>query len=212
MDGCGGDLVRPDHFGGAQAATNHLIRGWGRTVYLFDSTEAISNAQTRRRGYERAMQDVGITNVEPYVLKLGIPESKASHDHIGAPWEAPLPYARRALAELEPPVPVVCADDFCAYAMYLAAEERGWRVGEQIAVTGFGDLALGEWVEPKLTTVGPYMARVARRGALLAIERAEGLVGAPLDLIIPVQLHRRESSVRATGTVAASRKIAAGIL
>lgn len=189
------DLVMPDHFGGFYSVTKHLIQHWGRDVYYFGTVNDVSAAGLRLKGYRKAMLDAGVADLDSYILKIGKSEIQSSHDNIEAPWMGALPYAMEQLAELEPPFALACADDFVAYATYIAGEQMGWKAGRDFGVAGFGDLPLCPLVDPPLTSVGPFIEAVTQRAAELAMMRIGGLETTAMKQVIPVSLDIRESSI-----------------
>lgn len=48
---------------------------------------------------------------------------------------------------------MLAANDLVAAGAVRGAAERGWRAPEDLSVTGWDDLSLGEWMTPSLTTV-----------------------------------------------------------
>ena len=64
--------------------------------------------------------------------------------------------ARRAIHDLSADTKVtavLAANDVVAAGAIRGATERGWRVPEDLSVTGWEDLPLGAWMSPSLTTV-----------------------------------------------------------
>lgn len=64
--------------------------------------------------------------------------------------------ARRELRELPADTGITAAladDDLLAAGAIRGAGERGWRVPEDLSVTGWDDLPLASWMKPALTTV-----------------------------------------------------------
>lgn len=187
------DTIMPDNYGGAYAATNHLLRIWQAPVYFLGLKDSPLSAVARFSGYCQAMYDAGFDSIDSYVIPIEGFEWQISHDNIMKPWLGALPTIQKAFKTIKPAA-VMCGDDYAAYAVYLAASEKGWQVGRDIGVTGYGDLPLGVLVSPKLTTVGSFMHRVAERAARLAIQRAEGFSAPPLAELIPTHVTIRESS------------------
>ncbi|WP_418275418.1 LacI family DNA-binding transcriptional regulator [Isoptericola jiangsuensis] len=58
---------------------------------------------------------------------------------------------------------VVAANDLLASAAIRGARERGWRVPDDVVVTGWDNNPLGAWLSPSLTTVQIDYARLGRR-------------------------------------------------
>ncbi|ATG53590.1 LacI family transcriptional regulator [Brachybacterium ginsengisoli] len=64
--------------------------------------------------------------------------------------------ARRTVLDLPSdtgPTAVLADDDLLAAGAVRGAAERGWRVPEELSVTGWNDLPLSAWMAPSLTTV-----------------------------------------------------------
>ena len=92
-------------------------------------------------------------------------------------WDPEL--ARRAVTELPASsgiTAVLADDDLLAAGAIRGAAERGWRVPEELSVTGWDDLPLGSWMRPSLTTVRIDHRRhgVELLEELLRVMRGEG--------------------------------------
>src|SRR5699024_6969542 len=57
------------------------------------------------------------------------------------------------LREAKPPQAVFCGNDPIAYGLYRRCHELGLRVPEDVAIFGFDDNPLNEWLAPWLSTV-----------------------------------------------------------
>jgi LacI family transcriptional regulator len=76
--------------------------------------------------------------------------------------------AAEALLALDPrPTAVFAANDYMAIGVMSALNEAGLRVPEDIAVTGFDDIAMARYLNPPLTTVRVDAYRLGER----AVER-----------------------------------------
>ncbi len=194
----GVDMVVPDHFSGAYAATTHLLEQWGGPVYYLGMHDKPTSARSRYMGYCNAMRSAGYASVDNYVIHAGVDEWEAARKFVDVPWEASLPISRELLASADRPLAVVCDGDYVAYALYIAACEAGLKIGEDLGLTGFSCRQLGALVKPQLTTVGPYVQRVAARATELAIHRAQGMDSAVSTELIPILLNVRGSSIKDT--------------
>ena len=61
--------------------------------------------------------------------------------------------AARALLNGDPPDAVFCANDLIALGFIDGVRAAGWRVPDDIAVVGFDDIPMSDWLGYKLTTV-----------------------------------------------------------
>ncbi len=72
---------------------------------------------------------------------------------------------RAILQEDEMPTAVICTNDYLAFGATVEARSQGFRVPDQISVTGFDDIELAAHSEPPLTTVA---VPAAETGAAIA--------------------------------------------
>ncbi|MEE1617685.1 LacI family DNA-binding transcriptional regulator [Brachybacterium sp. J153] len=96
------------------------------------------SSQRRREAYLHAVDDLGLRSAG--VIDCG--------------WDPEV--ARRTILELPADTAttaVLAADDVVAAGVIRGARERGWRIPEDLSVTGWDDLPLGAWMSPSLTTV-----------------------------------------------------------
>ena len=80
--------------------------------------------------------------------------------------------AVHAMPETGHPSAVIAANDLIAAGVVRAAHERGWRVPDDISVTGWDDLPLGRYLLPALTTVvvdHEHLGAVAMRRLIAAL-------------------------------------------
>ena len=139
--------------------------------------------EERHRGYCEALDAAGI----PYMPELELFE---------AGWE-PAGGGEMALKVLgrdDPPTAIMCGSDVLALGALKALRERGVRVPEQVAVTGFDDFLFSEYIDPPLTTVKVPGYEMGRAGAELLIGRFEGDEPAERQQVLPVELCLRASA------------------
>lgn len=100
----------------------------------------------------------------------------------------------RAITELEnKPDVVICGSDWIAQGIIVEATAAGWRVPDDLAVTGFGNLRMAGAMRPTITSVDVDGARIARETMRVLKAR---LAGQPVDTRIDVgfQIIARESA------------------
>ncbi|MES2460370.1 MAG: GntR family transcriptional regulator [Armatimonadota bacterium] len=132
-----------DDFAGGRAITEHLIAlGHRRIGFLTDEVFA-QTVQQRWRGYVQALENAGIA-AEPtcYGLFQGM-------------WNPPYSAQMRLLLEGagQPLTAVVCSNDTVALDFIHFLRREGYRVPEDVAVTGFGNLLPTSMEAMRLTTV-----------------------------------------------------------
>lgn len=90
---------------------------------------------------------------------------------------------RRLLAQAaRPPTAVICGNDVLAVGVIQAARAMGFRVPEDVSVTGFDDIDLASVIDPALTTVHVPHRRMGWRAADTLLDLQAG--GGPRESII----------------------------
>jgi LacI family transcriptional regulator len=90
------------------------------------------------------------------------------------------------------PRAILCANDQTALGVIYALTQRGIRVPQDVAVTGFDDVPVARHMHPPLTTVRQPMQELGARAFEALYSRINAAAGKP-DIVLPVQLVVRES-------------------
>lgn len=162
VSAAGGDLVHTDDIEGAREVTAHLIeRGYQHIAFVGGEETAVPTKE-RLEGFTEALRDADRPHVDGDVVF-------AEFTRDGG---------RRAAATLldraERPDAIVAANDLIAIGVLDAARERGLRVPEDLAVTGYDDIEAASLVSPSLTTVENPAREIGRACARLLLERLDG--------------------------------------
>ena len=139
-------------------ATEHLIRlGHERIGFLGTNWNNNLASSAKGKGYLLAMQKHGLT---PKLISDKTFPAKPTHrleEKIGDQFTG-----------------LVCRNDYTAIGACRGLREAGFRVPEDVAVVGYGDLEVGAYVTPALTTLAiPYEA-IAEAAMALMLEQLEG--------------------------------------
>jgi LacI family transcriptional regulator len=170
------DVVLSDNFGGARAATEHLIAaGHERIAFLGDRPE-LPTAAERLRGYRSALAAHGLA-ADPALVW--------SPD--GAGYEA----TRDLLARPDAPTALFTAQNLITIEAVRALHALG--VHREVALVGFDDVPLGDVVEPGLTVVAQDPIALGRTAARLLFARLDGEAGPSRRVVLPVTLIARGS-------------------
>lgn len=89
------------------------------------------------------------------------------------------------------PTVVLCGNDVLAVGALRAAQQRGLRVPQDIAITGFDDMEIGQIVTPALATVSVPHRKMGQQAAETLIAMLEG--AAPTSVKLPTKVIRRDS-------------------
>jgi LacI family transcriptional regulator len=122
-------------------------RGWDRIGFLgWPAGSPVGD--DRRRGWERATQDLGVHHPE-WSVETSQDVSRAAES------------AAQVIDRIGHGGAFVCASDVLAIGAWEVLAERGWRVGRDFALVGFDDSPLAASL--RLTSVRQPLAAVADR-------------------------------------------------
>ena len=191
------DLVSGDDLNGAARATRHLLDLGRRRVAVVVASPTSSH-NDRVAGYLHALHvaardaDGRAAELKPVVLYQG-------HD---------LP-TRDSYARLADQVRklrldgVVCYQDYTAMGLIIELLARGAKVPDDVAVTGFDDLPIGNLFTIGITTYTYPSEGMAEQAVRLMRERMKDPTRPPLKVVVPGRLIVRESSAGAAAHRAA---------
>ncbi len=147
-----------DQVEGARQATAHLLSlGHRRIAYVGSSFREHSSKQ-RRRGYEMALEEAGITTDPNLVV---IPQENRD-----------VTVGRRALEMLWPhnPTAIFAYNDLTAIGIMMAARDMGIRIPQDLSLVGFDNIEATEFVTPPLTTVHQPREAMGRAAMNMALD------------------------------------------
>ena len=135
-------FVDVDAIIGAETAVSHLLEiGHRRVGMITNAPLSYTSAQQRKTGYAAALEKKNIV-VESALIKEGnYTPASGYHAMIDLLKESPRPTA------------VFVASDVVAAGAILAAKRAGWRIPEDLAIVGFDDIPMAEYLDPPLTTI-----------------------------------------------------------
>jgi LacI family transcriptional regulator len=133
--------VTPSEVLGGRIATERLIRAGHQRIGLIEGEAWMDAMRDRLKGYRQALSSHEI----PFDAALVRPGN----------WEPSAGYEQaRALMSLpDPPTAIFCANDLMALGCFEALKELGRRIPDDIAVIGYDDREIAQFMRPALTTV-----------------------------------------------------------
>jgi DNA-binding LacI/PurR family transcriptional regulator len=175
--------VSVDHEAAAILAVRHLIGLGHERIALVGRAEdpfASDAPDARQRGYRAALLEGGIRLRPEYERATEFsPEAGAAA-------------MDRLLALKRPPTAVFCGSDIQALGVLETARRRGRRVPEDVAVVGYNDVELAEYLG--LSTVRIPMRTMGRVGAELLLRGIEDPKRQAEHIRLPVELVVRRTS------------------
>ncbi len=163
---------------GAMKIVNHLIEAHGRRKIAFlAGPESEEDSYWRELGYREALSGHGIT-IDPHLISIGGFDTPTAQNSVtgliskGVHFDA-----------------IFAADDDSAIGAINALQYTDMRVPEDIAIVGFDDVYVSQYLSPPLTTVRVPIERAGHTAAqqlirLLHQEPVDPLVQLPTELIV----------------------------
>jgi LacI family transcriptional regulator len=170
---------------GAETAVSYLLdSGHQRIGMITNAPLSYTSAQQRRAGYVNALERKNI-EVESSLVKEGN-YTPASGYHA----------MKELLSETPRPTAIFVASDVVAAGSILAIRRAGLRIPEDVAIVGFDDIPMAEYLDPPLTTVRlpAFGLGWAAGERLIHLIRGEGLE--QNGLYLESQLLIRDSSLK----------------
>jgi LacI family repressor for deo operon, udp, cdd, tsx, nupC, and nupG len=173
-----------NHHGGLLAMEHLLARGHRRIAYV-TGPEDHSSDMERMGAYRQALEAHGLP-VEPGLILRGNGWPDGGRHAL-----------EKLMALTPPPTAVFCYNDMTAIGLMRSARVRGIRVPEALAVVGFDDIPLAEYVDPPLTTIAQPKVEMGQlaMGMLLNLMQSDLPASERLsDTVVQGQLIVREST------------------
>jgi LacI family transcriptional regulator len=135
-------------------------------------------------GFKRALDDCGVTPDRDFLLVDPMPRRFQELEEIRE--------KVRPLKRL--PTAFICANDRTAILLMKILREKGAKIPEDIAVSGFDNIFESEVVEPHLTTVNIFKEEIGRRAAEQLIWRLKNPERPAESVYIATEVVYREST------------------
>lgn len=183
------DRVMIDNVAAASEATRHLIALGRRRIGFAGHEQHGLTATSRLRiaGYQDALETAGITPDPSLMFATPAITSLDTAHAVGA-----------ALDGGARPDAIMCRDDLAAIGTLRALQERGIRVPDEVAVTGWDNIPMSAVTHPSLTTIAPDLDALVERALTLLTDRINGFDGMGRHEIVPHRLVIRESAPEAS--------------
>lgn len=167
---------------GAYLATSYLIKKRRTQPGYLRSAYPIGNFVERADGFYKAIRVNGMSTAKSLVHRL-TPSQEGAYADMKALLEAG-----------EKPADCYFADnDHIAIGAITALKEAGYRIPEDVAVVGFDDIPLCEYLDPPLTTIEVPRHIMAQTAVGRLIEMVESKQLHPVKIQIGVTLKKRKS-------------------
>lgn len=176
------DSVLINNVQGAYLAANHLIRTRKRQPGYLHSSYPIQNFEERADGFYKAIRSNGMSASRSLVHRLS-PSMEGAYADM-----------KELLEQGEEPANCYFADnDLIGAGAIRALKEKGYRIPEDVAIIGFDDMPLCNYMEPTLSTIRvpkQYMGELAAKRLAEIISNPHS---SPVKIEIQTSLVKRKS-------------------
>jgi LacI family transcriptional regulator len=174
--------VLPGDVLGGRAATDHLLKAGRRRIGFINGQQGVDAARDRLKGYRQALASNDIP-FDPALVRPGNWEPSAGYE-----------MTHELMALSDPPDAIFCANDMMALGCYDALRELGLVVPRDIAVIGFDDRDVAQYMHPPLSTLVLPLYEMGRVAVELVLDDAGGLHSSASAIKVECKLVEREST------------------
>jgi LacI family transcriptional regulator len=171
-----GDLV------GGRTATEHLIQAGRRRIGFINGQQGVDAARDRLKGYRQALASADI-GFDPDLVRPGNWEPSAGYE-----------MTHELMALANPPDAIFCANDMMAVGCYEALRELGRSIPEDVAVIGFDDREIAQFMHPPLSTLILPQYEMGRTAVEALLDALDGHGDAPSRTKVECELLPRQST------------------
>jgi DNA-binding LacI/PurR family transcriptional regulator len=194
----GANWVSIDRAEAARLAVRHLLDRGRRRIGLAVMTDTRPACLARRQGFEAVLAAHGLP-VDRELVFVGQNHGLdyPTHNRITRKWQFPaerMDCLIETLIDGQRADAIVAHDDYWAAALVRRLHRRGIRVPDDVAVVGYLNHYLADWVDPPLTTVDPRHRAAARIMTRMLESMVVGQRPPPGEVKIRPRLIIREST------------------
>ncbi|PWH15257.1 MAG: LacI family transcriptional regulator [Anaerolineae bacterium] len=176
--------VDVDGAAGTRQAVEHLLARGHRRIAALAWPETSRVGNDRLQGYFQAMQKVGITPCPKCLLR-----GEGTFD-VGREMTLRL----LDLPAEERPTALIALNDTMAIGAMYAARERGLEIGRDLAVIGFDDAPMVQYLYPPLTSIRQPIAQAGRKCVEMLVSLLEGKTLTEKHVLLAPRLILRASA------------------
>jgi len=177
------DYINSDDESGAYEAVKYLISVGHRKIAHLIGPSGCAASLSRLRGYKRALHEAGIKVPQHFVITGGSNLNSGYHT------------AKSLLSLKNRPTAIFAYNDLVAVGVFKASRELGLRIPDDIAVVGFDDIELAEFLSVPLTTVRQPMYELGKKSAKLLFDRITQKENvSPIEITLKTSLVVRKSA------------------
>lgn len=179
-------FVDVDGRAGIRSATDHLIQQGHQQVAVIAWPEGSRVGSARLNGYLEAMEKANLPISPDWIQRW---EGSYQNGYQAAATLLDLPENQR-------PTAVVTLVDIMAIGVMRAVQDRGLRVGPDVAITGFDNTPLVQYLNPGLTSLRQPVTQIGQKTVGLLTALLKGDRPERSEILLKPELIIRQSSLR----------------
>jgi len=173
-----------DNFGGAYAATEHLIHLGHKKIGFIAGLANLSDARQRQEAFEKAMADHKLPVKPSWIIEGKYQTRLAFHGCLDL------------LSQDDRPTAIFASNDLMALGVMDAARTLGLKIPEDLSLVGFDDIRGADMTTPPLTTVHQPSYQFGKTSAQYLLKTITGADGnGVLREKLPAELVIRASTM-----------------
>lgn len=178
-----------DEYQGSYDLTQHLVElGHRRIAYMYDPFPP------RLTGYQNALRDADITLDEQWMRTAAFYQTP-DRNYISSGHAVMSSWLEEGWGELGCTALMTQNDD-TAIGVIRALTEAGWRVPDQVSVTGFDGTEMGRYFHPKLTSVQVPLCEIGAAAMELLIRQIGGENIRASTIVLPTRVVEGDSTAK----------------
>ncbi len=179
----GADVVGFDNAAGGRLVAEHFIStGHRHMAVALGFASSYAGATARLNGFREALIEHALTLPEANIVTKDFDLTEG------------VPVVRNLMALKPRPSAIFASNDLLAMGLLRSLLVLGYRVPEDVALAGFGDLPLCQLSTPSLTSIVVDKHELGHKAAELLVTRIKSPSLRKRRLVLPVHLAVRESS------------------
>lgn len=178
--------VLPGDLLGGRTATEHLLEAGRKRIGFINGQHGVDGARDRLKGYRQALASNDVP-FDPALVRPGNWQPSTGYE-----------MTLELMALETPPDGIFCANDMMAVGCFDALHSLGLRVPQDVAVIGFDDREIAQYMHPPLSTLVLPFYEIGRTAAEFLLDTAGGLTTSPRRTKIECELIVRASTTGST--------------
>jgi LacI family transcriptional regulator len=174
--------VDEDSAAGMRQLVEHLVARGHRHIAFITPPNGLTFGRHRLQGYRDTLLNHGVPVRAEWIVEGDLTQQGGA--------EA----VERLFVLDSPPTAVIGGNDLMAIGAMNRLQQRGYRVGVDVAVGGFDDIPLAAYTNPPLTTLHQPIYDIGRMTCAMLIDLVNGRVPDPAHVLLKPQLIIRQST------------------